>query len=252
MSRAVWSGSLQVGMVVLPVKLHTAVREHKTKFGMLSPCHHSAVGYKYVCKTCQQEVQRSECKKGYWIDKERAVEIDQRELEALLPKSTKTIEVVGFVPKSEVDTFYYKTPFYVVPNDKNGGGVEKVYSLLVKALQLTDTVMIGKMVKNHHEHLITVGTRGNRLVLYLLWWKDEVLDPPEVPTTELKADEIELAKALVGKFTTTFDLSKFEDTYQSKVAELIQAKLLGKEIKVEQVAEQETDLMKALRVSVGV
>jgi len=227
--RSVWKGNLMLNRFPLPVKLHTAVKEHTTKFGLVSPCHHSSIGYRYYCKECQAQVERSACKKGYRIDKTRMVVVEPSELEAILPLSLKTIDIFGFAPTTEFDTIHLSTPYYVSPDTSADPRFVKIFAVMVQALQLTQTVALGKIVKNDKEHLVAIFPRNGGLVLYLLWWADEIKAMPEIPqVVNITDEDVKMATTLISKMTIKPRLEQYQDCYQTKVAELIRAKLLGK------------------------
>lgn len=261
--RAIWSGSVQVGLMALPVRLHTAIREHSAGFNMISPYHlnekgepciNSFVGYDTKCKTCGKPVKRTETKKGFKFG-DQVVVIEPTELGQLMPKTTKTIEIVGFAKSIEMDFMYSSTPYYTTPNtDPKKGGTQsalKVYNLLREVLELTSTVAFGRYVRGGKEHLLALRPYKGVLVLQQVYWFDEVRDVPEVEACELTADERVLAKELINQLSKKLDLSEFEDTFQQKVGELITAKAMGREISIEQEAAKPTiDLIDALKASV--
>jgi len=272
MVRSVWSGSISLNGVRIPIKLHTAVREHKTKFSMITPTHRGkvrqpdgsveevehigAIGYQYTCKLCGAKFERSQTLKGYWIDDRRVVSIDPKELEQLLPVSTRTIEVVGFVDFNEVDRLYLHTPFYITPNTdvKNGGvaGVDKAFWILVEGLKATNKVALGKMVKNNREHIVLIAPHNGGLILNLLRWHDEVVEMPEVPKVQISERGLELMKKLIEKFSTPLDLTKFEDTFEQKINQLIEARATGKDFRVEVEEAPSSDILQALEQAVAV
>lgn len=256
-NRAVWSGGIQVGLMSVPVRLHTAVREHDAGFNMISSCCQGFVGYDLKCKTCGNTVNRAETKKGFKFG-DQVIVIDPTELEQLLPKSTKTIEVEGFAKVEEINFLNASTPYYISPNadPKKGGSPSavKFYHLLREVLTITNTVAFGKYVRGNNEHLLTLRPYQGVLVLQQLYWADEVREPPEIEATApITERERELARTLIEKLSKVLDLSKFEDTYYKKVGELIEAKASGREITpIERAIEPTVDIMKALEASIAV
>lgn len=74
-----------------------------------------------------------------------------------------------------------------------------------------------------------------------------------VPKTEIKGEMLDLAEHIIKTKRGRFDPSKFDDRYEEAVAELVKAKLEGKEIKppAPPEASKVIDLMQALRESAG-
>ena len=67
-----------------------------------------------------------------------------------------------------------------------------------------------------------------------------------------KPDELKMAEALIKSLASTFDPSKYKDTYNADLLKIIQQKAKGKKVKL--VAEKEpegktTDLMAMLKAS---
>ena len=58
--------------------------------------------------------------KGYQVDKNVYVQVEDEELEALQIESTHTIEIDKFVPAKHIDARYFDSPYYIVPNDNVG------------------------------------------------------------------------------------------------------------------------------------
>lgn len=255
-NRAIWSGGIQVGLMSVPIRLHTAVKEHNAGFNMISPCCSGFVGYDLKCKSCGNPVNRAQTKKGFKVGEEVVV-FDPAELEQLLPKSTKTIEVEGFARAEEINFLHASTPYYISPNadPKKGGSPSavKFYHLLREVLTITNAVAFGKYVRGGKEHLLALRPYQGVLVLQQLHYSDEVRTPPEIEATApITERERELARTLVEKLSKALDLSKFEDTYQKKVGELIEARLSGKEITspIEEASKPTTDIVSALEASV--
>ena len=76
---------------------------------------------------------------------------------------------------------------------------------------------------------------------------DELDDVPET----VSADEVKLARQVVGNFEGAIDLTEFTDEYQAELRRIIDAKVEGEET-VEQAAEapaKVVNLMDALRKS---
>lgn len=238
----------------LPIRLHTAVKEHSAGFSMISPCCNGFVGYDTKCKTCGKPVSRADTKKGYKVG-DTVVVINPAELEQLLPKSTKTINIDGFTTAEEVSWIFANKPYFTSPNldPKKGGNptANKVYQLIRQQLELKGMVAFGSYVVRGKQHPIILRPYQGRLVLQQLWWFDEVRNPPEVEPCEITDRERELAGKLVEKLTEKFDISKFVDTYQQRVSELITARAMGNELApIEKPPTPTDDFEKALEASV--
>ena len=50
MPRAIWSGAITFGLVNVPVRLYSAVSEHKLHFNFIHEKDDSPIGYQKICK----------------------------------------------------------------------------------------------------------------------------------------------------------------------------------------------------------
>src|SRR5688572_14720901 len=106
-ARPVWTGSISFGLVTIPIKLFTAVREHRISFRSLHDQDQVPLKQKMVCPADGKEVHSEHIVKGYEIEKDRFVVIQQSDLEAVMPKASKAIEIMDFVELDDIDPLYF-------------------------------------------------------------------------------------------------------------------------------------------------
>lgn len=63
-----------------------------------------------------KEVAYEDLVKGYEISRDRYVVITLEELEALDPKTSRTIEIQDFVDLEQIDPIFFDHPYYLVPD----------------------------------------------------------------------------------------------------------------------------------------
>src|ERR1700722_16741225 len=148
-SRPVWSGSISFGLVTIPVKLFTAVREKRINFRSLHDQDQVPLKQKLVCPADGKEVHPEHIVKGFEIEKDRYVIVRQEELEAVAPKASKAIEIQDFVGLSEIDPLYFDRGYYVAPTPEGA----RPYRLLLEALTKKQKVGIAKIVMHGKEYL---------------------------------------------------------------------------------------------------
>lgn len=251
-NRAIWTGSISLGLMNIPVKLYIAAKDRIVEFHNLHSECKTRLKAKRWCPKCEAEVAWEDISKGYKIAPDKYVVIEKEELEALRLKSTKAIEVLQFVDAGQIDFLYVEKNYYLVPQE----GGEKAYSLFHDVLNTTAKVAIGKVVLRQKEHLVAIRPYQNGLVMTILHYKDEVI--PMEKLEELKKlvvvrpQELKLAQSLIEKLTYEFNIGKFEDKYIRAVSDLIKRKAAGKEIvakPLEVKPTKEKDLMSALKAS---
>src|SRR4051812_10515240 len=176
MPRSMWSGSISFGLVNVPVKLFIAVREKNIHFHMLHDQDHARLRRKMVCEADGKEVHPEHIVRGYEIAPDRYVIVNDRELEALAPKASRSIEIHDFVDIDEIDPLYYDRPYYLAP----GEHATKSYRLLVEAMQKSKKVAIATFVMREKEYLAALRPVNGVICLTTMHFSDEVLPARDV------------------------------------------------------------------------
>lgn len=197
---SIWSGALTFGLVNIPVSLTSAVRAaEKTSFRMLHKEDLTPIKYERVCPLDEEVVPWNEVVKGYEYSKGKFVVVTPDELAKVKTPSSKAVEMTDFVKSDEIDPRYFDTPYYLVP--QKGG--EKAYALLREALASTNMVGIGKLTLRQKEHLVAVRPIGEALVLELMRFEHELVEPqemnfPDAESQNVRPQELAMAEQLIG------------------------------------------------------
>jgi len=249
--KAIWNGHIRFSLVTIPVRIYTAIDSKKTiSFNQLHKEDNGRVGYDKKCKKCSKSLSLSEITKGYEYEPDKYVIMEQEDLDKIKIKSTKIIEIEGFVDKEEIHPTLFDTPYYAGPD---GEVAAQAYTLLLQTLKETGKMAVGRVVIRDREDIVTLSPKDNGMVMYKLRYPDEVKSLKEVPLLNgLKSnkDQLKLAKTLVNSMSTKFSEIKLEDHYQTALNELIKAKIDGKEIiTTEEEVKPVVDMMQALKES---
>ena len=113
MVRAIWSGSISFGLVNVPVKVFSAVREHAVHFHQVEKSTGARIRYEKVSERSGKEVAAEDIRLGYELTKGKLVTVDQDQLEELKPRSTRTIDISDFVQLSEIDPVFYDRTYWL-------------------------------------------------------------------------------------------------------------------------------------------
>ncbi|HEX8525084.1 MAG TPA: Ku protein [Tepidisphaeraceae bacterium] len=255
-SRPIWSGSINFGLVTIPVRLFTAVREQNVHFRSLHDQDMVPLKQKLYCPAHEnKEVHREHIVKGYEIAKDQFVVIRQEEIEAAAPKSTKSIEIQDFVDLDEIDPLFFDRPYYVAPKPEGA----KPYKLLLEAMEKKKKVGIAKVVMWSKEYLCALRPLDGILCLETMHFEDEVVERDSVVPTDAKAKiddrEMKIAQQLIDSLTSKFEPGKYHDEYREKILELVEKKAAGEEIVSRPPEEDEpvkaTNLIAALEASLA-
>ncbi len=264
MARPYWQGSIQISLVSAQVSLFPAsnsarsVEFHQIDRETGERVHHQSV----VAASDDDEarpVAKQDIVKGYEYEKGRYIAIEPDEVKALRLKSQKTLEVVQFVSRDEVELGYFEKPYYVVPKDN---AQAKVLATFRRALQETQSIGLGEITFSGREHLVAIAppvdpeVRG--LMLYIMRYEEELRDPADyysgVEEGKVDPKQVALAKQLVESYRAPFDPSQFKDDYEASLRELVEAKLHHKKPPApakEPRRAKVIDLMDALKKSVA-
>jgi DNA end-binding protein Ku len=250
MPRSLWSGAISFGLVNVPVRLYSAVQEHKLHFHFVHEKDSSPIGYEKICKAENKPVPDDEIVKAFEFEKGEYVFMDEEDFEAAKVEGYKTIDIVDFVSYVDIDPIYFAKTYYVGP-DRGG---EKVYSLLVKAMESSELAGIAKFVMRDRQHLGALRIRDGVITLEQLYFADEIrpLDELKASPARVSQQELEMAERLIESFTTDWKPEKYKDTYRDELFAIIRAKRKGREIHAapEREEEEPADLITALRQSI--
>ena len=250
--RAIWKGHIQFSLVTIPVRIYNAIDSGQTiSFNLLSKDGHNPVSYEKKDKVTGQTVRTEDIVKGYQYEPGQFVIIEQEDIDKIKLKSTKVIEIEGFVKSEEVHPTLFEAPYFIGPD---GDIAAKTYGLLCQTLKDSGKIGVGKVVLRDRETPVLINPYERGMMMYKLRYPSEVRSMGEVPQLlEVRTDkeQLKLAKTLVDSMTTKFANIEMKDHYYDALKSLIDAKIAGKEIVT--VAEEEpkvVDIMTALKASI--
>ena len=250
MPASVWKGHITFGMVSLPVKLHAAARSQSVRFHQLHRSDHARVKQVLYCRAEDRPISRAELIKGFEYEQDRYVAVEDTELTAIAPRSSRVMEILEFVPAAEVDPVYLDASYYVVP-ERAG---EKPYTLLYEALRRTGSVGVAQWTFHNREYLVLLRPGRYGLVLHTLFYANEVRGLEEFRTEAewVAAREVELAALLVRSLAAHFEPGKYRDRYRENLRALLDAKIRGEERRLEESRPSPgpaPDLLESLKAS---
>src|SRR6187549_61353 len=180
--RSIWKGHIRFSLVTIPIRIYNAVDTEETiRFNQLHKEDNGAVGYEKKCKKCGKALTAEEIVKGYQFEPEQYVIVSPEDLAKIKLKSTKVIEIEGFIDASEVHPTLYEAPYLAGPD---GAVAAKTYSLLSEALKASGKVGIGKVVLRDREETVMIAPQDGGMMLYKLRQPNEVRKMDDVPQLE--------------------------------------------------------------------
>src|SRR5687768_3419934 len=142
MARPIWSGSIAFGLVNVPVQMVPATKSQAVRFHQLHEKTGSRVQHRRVSTFTGEPVVQAEIVKGFEVTKGEHVVIPKEAIDALKPKTDRTINVTAFAELTEIDPLFFDKPYYLFPDEQGAKG----YALLNRALADAGKVGLAKFV----------------------------------------------------------------------------------------------------------
>ena len=251
--RSIWKGHIRFLLVAIPVRVYNALEtSEKVHLNQLHKEDFGPIGYDKRCKKCKQVVSNEEIIKGYQYAPDQYAILEPDDITKVKLKTTKVIDIVGFIDKAEISPMLYDAPYFAGPDGEVG---VKTYALLSEVLKESGKIGLGKVVLRDREDFVALAPEDGGLVLYKLRYPKELRNIEEVPQigkqAELDPNELKLARTLVDQMVTSISEIDMRDRYNEALKEIIEAKIAGKEV-AEFIEEEQpvVDIMTALKESI--
>ncbi|MBV8374587.1 MAG: Ku protein [Candidatus Eremiobacteraeota bacterium] len=230
MAHAIWSGSINFGLVTIPVKLFTAVKSDDLSFNLLHAKDEGRIKYERICAVDGKSVPWEEIVKGFEYEKGQYVVLTDEDFKKVNPEATQSVDILEFVELDKINPMLFDKPYYLEPS-KQG---RHAYALLRQALEASNRVAIARVVIRTKEYIAAVKPIDGALVLELMHWAGEIIDAStlELPGRErLPEAEMKMAKMLIDTMTVdAFEAEKFSNKYHDELLAMIDARVNGKEL----------------------
>jgi DNA end-binding protein Ku len=255
-THAGWRGSLSFGLVTFPVEAFNALDRSRgdIHFHQIHAECHSRIHYKKVCPI-HGEVPNSEIISGYEYAKDKYVELEAEELDALRSESDRALKIDAFVSPETVDPLYFDgRMYYLMPAE---AASNEPYAVMLEAMEKEKRYGVGHLILSGKDQIALIRPIEGLLHMAMLNFEAEIRNPATVAEEIAKpahiARQVKLAQTLISEWSQDhFEFSKYEDKYREKVKELIDAKVAGHEVVAppEEKPTKVLNLMEALKRSV--
>jgi len=225
-TRPLWTGTINFGLVNIPVALHSATTSHELDLDMLDRRDFSPVRYRRVNAKTGREVPWNEIVKGYKHDRGQYVALSDADFQKANVEATRTIDITDFVDKAEISPIYFDKPYYLAPL-KNG---QRAYALLRDVMKRSGKIGIAKIVIRARQHLAALLVEENLLVLNILRFhhelrKPKTIDAPAAHYSGAKSKEIKVAGQLLDTRASKWRPEQYRDEYRDDLLKLIREKI---------------------------
>lgn len=238
--------NISFGLVNIPIIMNPLIKNNDTSFNQLHKKCLNRIQYVKYCPQCKIPLKENEIIKGYEYEKGEYLTFEKEELDNLRPKNEKEIEIVSFVPLSDIDPTYFEKS-YVLETEKKS----KAYLLFCEALKKTKKVALAKTVIGTKFYYCILRFTPYGIIMTTLFFEEEVNLEAKEFTEKMNEKELELAIKLIDSLKGKFEPQKYKDEYQNNIKEAIDNKINGKAIKKTKTKskKQISDLMEALEKS---
>lgn len=254
MPRKIWTGSINFGLVTIPVGLYAATEDHTISFHQYQRGTTDRIRYKRVNESTGDEVGFNDIVKGREYG-DGIITVEQSELDEIAPGRSRTIDISTFVDLGEIDPVHFQKTYWLAPNSKEHF---RPYNLLRRAMEETGQAGIATFVLRGKQYLTAVRADTDVLALNTLYFADEIRDPADLvgdqPEQSKPSDkELQMATTIIESMSGEWQPEEYSDTYTEQVEKLLAEKAQGGEVQAAEAPPQPTDvidLTEALRRSV--
>ncbi len=250
--RAIWKGHIRFSLVTIPIRIYNAIDTAQTvRFNQLNKNTNNPIKYEKRDKSTGELVKKEDIVKGYQYEPGQFVIMEDDDFQKVKLKSTRVIEIEGFVDAKEVHNTLFDTPYFAGPD---GEVAAKAYSLLCQTLRKSKKLGIGRVVLRDRESVMLLAPQEKGILLYKLRYPQEVREIENVPDLgieETDKEQLKLAQTLVDSMSKKLSDIQMVDRYNGALKEMIEQKIEGKEIVTYEEEEAPVvDIMTALKESI--
>lgn len=251
--RANWKGYLKLGELECAVALYTAAStSERISFHMLNRKTGNRLNREFVDSDTGKPVERDDQVKGYEVSDNRYVELEPEEVASAVPDADKMLEIEEFVTCADIDDTFLDKPYYVAPADKQSGDI---FALIHEGLVKCKVAAIARTVLFRRFRTLLIRPHDKGLVANTLVYEYEIRPVAEafddIPKIKIEKEMLDLAGHIIKTKKGRFNPGKFEDRYETALADLVKAKIEGRKIRKPKPPKETkpSDLLDALRRS---
>jgi DNA end-binding protein Ku len=231
MARPIWTGNLSFGLLNVPVSLMSGTRSTDLSFRMLDARDRKPIRYERVNADTGEEVPWKEIVKAFEYDKGSYVVLEKEDIASAAPETHESVEIEAFVDADAIDIRYFEKPYVLVPGKK----AEKGYVLLRETLAKSGKVGVARVVIRTREYLSAVMPLGEAIVLIMMRYPQELVDPADYKLPEGKASdyrvsakELAMATQLVESMATEWNPDDYKDEFRERLSDIIRKRIKQK------------------------
>ncbi|HWS77891.1 MAG TPA: Ku protein [Thermomonas sp.] len=231
MARPIWTGNLSFGLLNVPVSLMPGTRSTDLSFRMLDARDRKPIRFERVNADTGEEVPWKDIVKAFEYDKGSYVVLEKEDIASAAPETHESVEIEAFVDEDAIDIRYFEKPYVLVPGKK----AEKGYVLLRETLVKAKKIGVARVVIRTREYLSAVMPLGDALVLVMMRYPQELVDPADynIPAGKsgdyrVNARELAMAVQLVESMAAKWEPGDYHDEFRARLSEIIRKRIKQK------------------------
>lgn len=231
MARPIWTGSISFGLLNIPVALMPGERRVDLSFRMLDSRDRKPIRFERVNADTGEEVPWKDIVKAFEYDKGSYVVVEKEDIASAAPQTHESVDVEAFVDRDAIGLRFYEKPYVLVPGRK----AEKGYVLLRETLRSTGKVGVARVVIRTREYLCAVVPEGDALVLMMLRYPQELVDPQAYTLPggkpgdyRIAPKEMQMAKDLIASMAADWEPASYHDEFRNRLEAIIKKRIKAK------------------------
>ena len=227
--RPYWKGYLKLSLVSCPVALYSAASSgERVAFKQINKTTGNRIRQQLIDDETRELVQPHEKGRGYEVDKDRYIMVEDDEIADIAIESSHTIDIDRFVPRAQIDERYLDAPYYIAPNDKVG---QDAFGVIREAMRGKDMAALGRIVMSKRERVIMLQPWDKGLLGMTLRYPYEVRDPAqyfsEIEDGTISTEMRTLAEHILESKAGDFDPTLFKDRFEDALVAMLKTKEAG-------------------------
>src|SRR5581483_11045393 len=224
-----WKGYLKLALVSCPIALYPATSStEKVSFRQINKKTGHRLRQQLIDEVTREPIEPEDKGRGYEVEKNVFIPVEDEELEALQVESNHTIEIDKFVPRDQLDERYFESPYYIAPTDQVG---QEAFAVIREAMRGKKMVGLGRVVISKRERPIILEPMGKGLRGMTLRYPYEIRNEAEyfadIPNIKVSPDMLKLAEHILDSKAADFNPSELVDHYENAVIEMLKKKQAG-------------------------
>ena len=223
--RSTWSGTVEFGGFSMRIIATPMAMPNPIRYRRIHNCSRP-IRQPAVCPDCG-DISPETTGLGYEHSPDLIVPITREDLAACRPESATIMKIIKCVPFHELRLPMLPDSLYLQPVDDRLG----LYGGLRDVLFEERKCALTRVTIGRRGHLAVIRSRGELLLLYRLFFEDELRTPPEVNADSVPdLFTVELMRALVRDFAGPLEYSSHVDRYEAALLDLVEERVaVGRE-----------------------